>query len=267
MTRLSDSRARGAMLMLALALVGGTGCVVIDAANKNRYERQQRDAESDRQRRIAEQTRAAAQGDPEARTRLAYALLTPSDPRQADAPRAVALLEQAAAQDYGMAQAMLGEILTGSAIMLRVPRTYPPDPRDGARGIALLQRAATKACSYRPGPGIYHVEPAQRAGQMLGATGRTDESLLWRARSILHCGGASARYLVSEATFTNTAPARRIGALALLTLTGDAAAIAEARAKLPAEDTAAADRLAADLRRQVAASERDFPAPPRKELP
>ena len=48
MTLLSDSRARGGMLILALAFIGGTGCVAIDAVNKNRYERQKRDAEADR---------------------------------------------------------------------------------------------------------------------------------------------------------------------------------------------------------------------------
>jgi hypothetical protein len=267
MMLLSDSRARGGMLILALAFIGGTGCVAIDAVNKNRYERQQRDAEADRQRRIAEQTRGAAAGDPAARTLLAYALLTPSDPRQADAPRARDLLEQAAAQDDGMAQAMLGEILTGSAAFLRVPHTFPPDPRDLARGIVLLQRAATKACSYRPGPGFYHVEPARRAGQMLGAAGRPGESLLWRARGILHCGDANAGYLASQAESKYIAPAHRTEALALLTLTGDTKAIAAARAALPADDAAAADRLAEDLRRQVAASERDYPAPPRKDKP
>jgi hypothetical protein len=105
-------------------------------------------------------------------------------------------------------------------------------------------------------------------GQLLGAAGRPGEALLWRARHILYCGGASARYLAAEATTpTNVAPARRIEALALLTLTGDAKTIAETSAALPAADAAAADRLAADLRRKVAASERDYPAPPHKERP
>jgi hypothetical protein len=114
---------------------------------------------------------------------------------------------------------------------------------------------------------MYSVAPAQRVGQLLGSAGRSGEALLWRARHILYCGGASARYLAAEATSTHAAPARRTEALALLTLTGDAKAVAEARATLPADDAAAADRLADDLRRQVAASERDYPAPPRKELP
>ena len=265
MTLFADSRARGGMLILALAFIGGTGCVAIDAVNKNRYARQQRDAEAARQRRIAE---LAGAGDPAAQTLLAYGLLTPSDPRQADAPRALSLLEKAAAQDYGMAQAILGEVLAGSAAgFLRVPRRFPPDPRESARAIALLQRASTKACFYRPGPDMYSVAPAQRVGQLLGAAGRPGESLLWRARHIVYCGGASARYLAAEATSTHAAPARRTEAMALLALTGDTKAIAEAKATLPADDAAVADRLSDDLRRQVAASERDYPAPPRKEMP
>ncbi|HEU6455103.1 MAG TPA: hypothetical protein VN201_06525, partial [Roseateles sp.] len=60
MTLFADSRARGGMLILALAFIGGTGCVAIDAVNKNRDERQQRDAEAARQRRIAELAGAAA---------------------------------------------------------------------------------------------------------------------------------------------------------------------------------------------------------------
>lgn len=251
--------------MLALALVGGTGCVVIDAANKNRYERQQRDAEADRQRRIADLTPAAGRGDPAARSALAYALLTPAGASQADVSRALALLEQAAAQDDGMAQALLGEILTGTRI--GPYRHFPATLRDIDRGTLLLRRAATKACTYRPAPGDFPHHPAMRAGQVLGRAGRADESRLWQARSILHCGRTAGVDLAWQAKSRYATSAQRTEAMALLTLTGNAKAAAEARATLPADDAAAADRLADDLRRQVAASERDYPAPPRKELP
>ena len=265
MKRLSDSRTRGAMLMLALALVGGTGCVVIDAANKSRYERQQRDAEAERQRRIADLTPAAERGDPAARSALAYALISPSDPAQADAKRALALLEQAAAQDDGMAEALLGQVLTG--IRFGVYRHFPATARDVTRGIALLRRAATKACVYRPGREFDSIEPAARVAHFLGTSGRPDESRLWHARSILHCGRSTGVDLAWQAKSAYATYPQRTEALALLILTGNAKAIAEARATLSADDAVAADRLADDLRRQVAASERDFPAPPRKELP
>lgn len=265
MKLLSDSRARGGMLILALACVGGTGCAIIDAASQAHYRQQQQDAEAARQRRIAALAPAAERGDAAARSALAYALLSPSGDGRADAPRALALLEQAARQDDGMAQALLGAILSGARV-----GTYqhvPAPPQDIARGTALLQRAATKACVYRPGPAYFRIEPAQRAAQSLAGAGRRDDARLWRARAILHCGGANASYLSWQAKSASVAPAQRIDALALLTLTGDAKACAEARSALPAEDAAAAERLAADLRRQVAASERDYPAPPRKDYP
>ena len=94
MTLSADSRTRGGMLILALAFIGGTGCVAIDAVNKNRDERQQRDAEAARQRRIAELAGAAAAGNPAARTSLAYTLVSTRDRKQADVPRALDLLEQ-----------------------------------------------------------------------------------------------------------------------------------------------------------------------------
>ena len=102
---------------------------------------------------------------------------------------------------------------------------------------------------------------------MLSDAGRTDKSLLWRARSILHCGRTDTAALSWQAQSERASPAERIQALALLTLTGDAAAAAKASATLPAADATAAERLAADLRRRVADSERDYPAPPRKEQP
>jgi hypothetical protein len=265
MKRSTDSRLRGGILILALALVGGMGCVAIDEANRARYRQQQQDEEAARQRRIANLMPAAERGDPAARAALAYALLTQSGSAQADATRALALLEQGVAQDDGMAQALLGEILVSSPIGRY--RHFPSTPRDLARATTLLQRAATKACVYRPGPGVFRAEPALQVGQLLHATGHIDESRLWRARSILHCGRADRNLLVWQAKSAHATFAQRIDALALLTLTDDATSIAEARATLSADDAAAADRLAADLRRQVAASERDYPAPPRKELP
>jgi hypothetical protein len=266
MMLLSDARARGGMLILALAFVGGTGCAVIDAASQAHYRQQQQDAEAARQRRIAALAPAAEHGDAAARSALAYALLSPSDAGRADAPRALALLEQAAAQDDGLAQALLGVILSGARV--GTYQRFPTSQQDLARAMALLQRAATKACVYQPGPAYFRIEPTQRAAQILDGAGRRDEARLWRARAILHCGGANVSYLSWQAKSASVAPAQRTDALALLTLTGDAKAIAEARAALsPADAAAAAERLAVDLRREVAASERDYPAPPRKEYP
>jgi hypothetical protein len=268
MTFLSSSHARAGAIVLALAFIGGTGCATIEAANIARYRQQALDAEAARQRRIAALEPAAAAGDPGARSALASALLSAHDPAQNDVPRALALLEQAAAQDDGLAQALLGEILVGALPHVRTDRQTPPSRQDADRSIALLQRAATKACAYpRPGQLRPGIQPALQAGDMLNFAGRTDESLLWRARHILHCGRVNIELLSWQAQSRVSSSAERIGALALLTLTGDAAAAARVKATLPAADAAAAGRLAADLRRQVADSERDYPAPPRKEQP
>jgi hypothetical protein len=262
MTYLSSSHARAGTIVLALALIGGIGCASVDEANRARYEQRLRDHETVRQRSIAALEPAAAAGDPRARSGLATVLLSAHDPTQNDVPRALALLEQAAAQDDGRAQALLGDILAGSLPHVRAGR------QDAARGIALLQRAATKACTYpRPGEIRSDIRPALEAGNMLNTAGRADESLLWRARDILHCGRMNIELLSWRAQAAVSSPADRIGALALLTLTGDAAATAKVRATLPDADGAAAERLAADLRRRVADSERDYPAPPRKEQP
>jgi len=267
MTFLSSSHARAGTIVLALALIGGIGCVSVDAASRARYQQRLRDHETVRQRSIAALEPAAAAGDPRARSALATVLLSAHDLTQNDVPRALALLEQAAAQDDGRAQALLGDILVGSSPQVRTGRQTPPSRQDAERGIALLQRAATKACTY-PLPGIFslHMEPALRAGRMLNDAGRTDESLLWRARSILHCGRADTA-LAWQAKSELASSVERIQALALLALTGNVAATAEARATLPDADAAAAERLTADLRRRVADSERTYPAPPRKKQP
>jgi len=271
MTFLSSSHARAGTIVLALAFIGGTGCSVIYASNNAAYQQRLRDQETARQRRIAALEPAAAAGDPAARSALAYALLSAIDPARADVQRALALLEQAAAQDDGMAQALLGDMLADPPSEVRAARQVQSSRQEDAeRSIALLQRAATKACTYRQPKSfsLYpRIEPALEASLMLNVAGRADESLLWRARGILHCGSENAAELSRQVQPENASLAERIGALALLTLTGDAMATAKARAKLPAADAAAAERLAADLRRRVADSERDYPAPPRKEQP
>jgi TPR repeat protein len=269
MTFLSSSHARAGTIVLALAFIGGTGCAVVDMTNNARNQKYARDQENARQRRIAAVEQAAAAGDPAARSALASALLSAPDPAPADVQRALALLEQAVAQDDGMAQALLGDILAEPEPAVRAARQAPRSRQEDAeRGIALLQRAATKACTYpRPKRFYPSIQPALETGRMLNVAGRADESLLWRARDILHCGGENAGALSWRAQSGSLSSADRIEALALLTLIGNPAVIANARAKLPAADAAAAERLAADLRRRVADSERDYPAPPRKGTP
>ena len=111
------------------------------------------------------------------------------------------------------------------------------------------------------------LDPAWKAGLALDAAGRHEQAVVWHARSVLACHSSRPGFLFWEATSRQATPAKRIDALAILLLTHDADAIAKARAAVPADEFAAAERRAAELQRQIAASERDYPGPPRKEQP
>jgi TPR repeat protein len=261
---LRSSLTRSGVLFLALAGIGSTGCITTAVVNKVQYQNRLREQEAARQRRIAELEPAAAAGDARARMALANELLSSSDRDPRDLRRALALLEQAVAQDYGPAQGRLGEILVDG-----YARTYslPVDLRDRERGIVLLQRAFAHDCrtaSYGTSDGI---DPAWKAGLALDAAGRHEQAVVWRARSILDCHTSTPGFLFYEATSRQVDQARRTDALAILLLTRDTNAIAKARAAVPADEFATAEHRAVDLQRQIADSQRDYPAPPRKEQP
>lgn len=219
-----------------------------------------REMEAARQRRIAALEPAAAAGDAKARLALANEFLSGTGQDPAELRRALALLEQAAAQDDGPAMGRLGGILVEGRAGT-YGNTLPQGLRDRERGIVLLQRAFAHGCNLA-GVG----NPAGRAGMALAKAGRPEEARIWRARGILACGTSSPGYLLWESTGTHVEPARRADAQAILLLTRDADTIAKARASMSAEDYAAAERHAAELQRQITASERDYPGP-RKEQP
>lgn len=256
------------MLLVAFALVGGTGCITMSVVNHVQTENHARAVEAERQRTIAGLAPRAAAGDLAAERALAYALLTARDPGQPDVPRALALLSAGAAQGDVQAQAWLGSLLAeGTTLTVVRFVSLPPALRDRARGIALLQQAATRACVIRPVPGMFPIQPAFAAADGLLHDGRAGQAQVWRARSVVHCAVPRADQLGWTIMGNRTTQAERIESMALLSLTGDAAAIAKAAAALPPADAAAAERRAAELRRLVAASERDYPAPPPKETP
>jgi len=256
---------RAGVLFLALAGIGSTGCITTAIVDNVQYRHALREQEAARQRRIAALEPLAAAGDAKARVKLADELLSGPDNKEADLRRALALLAQAAAQDDGRAQGQLGEILAEG----RVGNfgALPSDLRDRERGIALLQRASTHGCRTETSGTWRGLDPALAASLGLAAAGRPEQARVWRARAILHCRISTSAHLLWEATAPRIEPARRADSLAILLLMGDAQAIAKAREAVPAGDFAAAERLAADLRREIAASERDYPAPPRKESP
>ncbi|KGF80658.1 hypothetical protein IA69_16615 [Massilia sp. JS1662] len=262
---LRSSLSRAGVLFLALAGIGSTGCITTAIVNNVQYRNAQRAQEAARQRRIAALAPVADAGDAKARVALADELLSGPDPSEATLRRALTLLAQAAAQDNGRAQGQLGEILAEGQVGQF--GALPADLRDRERGIALLQRASTHGCSSETSGTRRGLDPAWAASLGLTAAGRPEQARVWRARAILHCRDSTPAFLLREATTPQTAPARRADSLAILLLMGDAEAIAKARQTVGAEDFAAAERLAADLQREIAASERDYPAPPRKELP
>ena len=260
MTLFRSTLPRAGALLLALACVGSTGCITMSVVDNVQRRNAAREMEAARQRRIAALEPAAAAGDAKARLALADQLLAGSGQDPAELRRALALLEQAAAQDYGPAMGRLGSILAEGRAGTYF--TVPPGLRDRERGIVLLQRAFAHGCDLA-GVG----NPAGRAALALGRAGRSEEAWIWRARGILACGTSSPAYLLWESTGTHVEPARRADALAILLLTRDTDAIAKARAAMSAEDFAAAERRAAELQRQISASERDYPGPQRKEQP
>jgi hypothetical protein len=251
---------RAGVLLLALACVGSTGCITASVVSNVQYRNSLREMEAARQRRIAALEPEAAAGDAKARFVLANELLVGPGQDQAALRRALALLEQAAAQDYGPAMGRLGSILAEGRAGNYV--TLPPDVRDRERGIVLLQRAFAHGCGSGGG-----TDPASSASMALDAAGRPAQARIWHARSVLECPGWAPSYLLRQATAPHTDPARRTEWIALLLLQGDTKSIAKAKETVTAEDLAAAERRAAELQRQIAESRRDYPGPPRKERP
>lgn len=262
---LRSSLSRAGVLFLALAAIGSTGCITTAIVDNVQYRNALREQEAARQRRIAALEPAAAAGDARARVTLADELLSGPDDTQATLRRALTLLSQAAAQDNGRAQGQLGEILAEGKVGHF--GALPADLRDRERGIALLQRASTHGCRNEASGTLRGLDPALAASLGLDAAGRPDEARVWRARAIVQCRAMTPAFLLWQATTPQTPPARRAESLAILLLTRDGQAIAKARDAVNADDVAAAERLAQDLQRAIAASERDYPAPPRKEQP
>lgn len=281
------SRTRAGLLLVALALAGCTAYTDYSAASI-RWDREReqdfRAMEQARVQRIAELTPLAQAGDPVGLTGLAYMKLRESSSEHDYRPEAIALLGRAAGQGYGQAQAVLGEVWgTGMSYFGGMfGLGWEERGRHFEQGIPLLQKAATQACrfsrrgdsqadSYGGSDGGYSgmlpIEPALVAGDALAEHGRAAEAQLWHARAVLHC-----KQLTSQAWERLREPGNQPGptreaALALILLTAERDRIESASKDATPDEMAAAARIAADLRRQVAESERDFPAPTHEILP
>lgn len=214
-----------------------------------------------------------------------------------DIEKGMALLERAAANHYGAAEYMLGLILLDS-----IPKSYaPPMPPnfytladievqpEPQRGIELLKRAASRACSYDMpmpvielndpvGPIVYHYAS--------GAKVEKDkrQADVWTARGIIHCNKYrgtphNAYYILldhfpairegsglsnkEEKALVQAAPVeQQTDALTWTLLSPDGTKFkSELISWLTRADRVEAERRSTELRRAVAESERDYPAP------
>jgi hypothetical protein len=262
------------MLVVALALVGGTGCITTAIVQNVQTRNRLHEIEEARQRRIAQLTPMADAGDAAAASALVPELLSAPEPAQLDQAGLFRLLSMAAGKGDARAQALLGDILVSGRIPGLDYRKTPVAPafQDRERGLQMLRRAASQGCVFEPSSRTWLgvIQPAAILSSELqrGSAGdrALDEALVWRARSVLHCGEPRAQFLYWQITAKNAAPQTQVQALALLLLTQDSANIAKAEAAMPAEAVGAAHREAERLRGAVAQSEQQYPAPRRKEM-
>ena len=212
-------------------------------------------------RRMDALDRRIAAGDVEARTEQAAYWLMWQDSTPAQVAGAMASLERAADLGSAHAQALLGDILLpGRTFEWRSPGLAT----DPARGLRLVLQAATKGCKYKaPEPTRwYEITPTALLADYYAKGGDEVARMTWRARGVLHCAYPEARELM-YGVGGRDGGIERNNDLALLLLSGDAASYNLVAANVSAKQLAAAEVLAADLRRLVAASEQQYPAPPR----
>ncbi len=271
-TRNARRPTRAGILLVALALVGGTGCITSSIIERAQRESLGRAAAQAHKARIAQLTPAADAGDPVAETALARVMMSEPGHAPVDQIRVFGLLSRAAGQGYVQAQALLGEILASARMPQNAHQLVALSQglQDRAAGLQLLRQTATRACMFKAPPDerwYVTVSPATLLAEELAKNPHTDEARLWRARAALHCGEPDAGTLSWRVRSGYATPQERAEALALLLLqTPDDAVIAKATAALPAEEVNAARREATQLRELVAQSERQYPAPRQKEM-
>jgi len=252
---LAGERSRTGILIVAASLVGGTGCVTTAVVSHVQEQQRLHDWEARQELENTDMRAAARLGDPNAMTRLGWYQVNgtrhgiPIDPKAG-----MALLEQAAARPFAPAQYRLGNLLVqGEGGVL-----------DPARGLELIKRAATGACTVGFSKQEIFGYPAWRVASLLRDGGshvaRDDaQAELWLARSVMHCHYPEAYGLVVPAGALS-AEQRAVKQLAFAQLAG--------RTTLPGQPAASpeqvqeAAREARRLRQRVRDSETQYPAPP-----
>lgn len=268
MNSILSSRARAGMLLVAFALVGGTGCITTTmVASHVRDQRIRNEAEGARQRRIAELTPRIEAGEAAPAVEMAQLLLAAREPRENDPKRALALLDRAAAQGDGPAQALLGKIVMWGRYWPESTAPVPPNLGNSTRGLALLMQAATQACSFRAYRG-HAFDITREVADYYQRRGPEEQEKLWRARRLLHCGAKyEASSLARNIQRGALSPREQASAYAQLLLIDSHADIDAAKVHMTPDAVAAGEHEASALRALVAQSEQQYPRPTRKDMP
>lgn len=260
---------RAIVLVVGLALIGGTGCLTMQAIDSvqraNRERATDRRLQQERDARIAAAAGKLAAGDPQAMTNVAVDLMDNKNFSGPDWDRPLALLEQAAGKGYGPAQAVLGELLLSGRWQGRyyVYHQLPGGARP-ARGLDLLKQATTWGCEFgsrRNEQPQFTSDPAASLVSHFKQAKDAEQARLWRARSFLYCGDPGGAEVWGARRGHGTLEERQ-RMLSLALLTHDERLVADIRGGLAPSDIAVAEQGAAELRRLIAASEQQYPAPP-----
>lgn len=251
------------MVVVALALIGGTGCISTMIQN-------QRGAAAYRtswDEKVAALEAKSARGDMNARVGLALQL-TSNYAGTSQFPRGVALLKEAVQENNPWAEFILGRIMVRGAGIGGYAETSKPF-RDVERGWELLRRAASQSCRYSIG---HRTESSTDVFAGLFSDDRVmikpapEETALWRARGVLHCGFPSPDAMYWRFTSESKNPAAQTEELALLMLLPPRSSeLAKAQSLASADMLEAARLRSTALRRMVDESLARYSAPTLKE--
>jgi TPR repeat protein len=256
---LASERARAGSLIVAAALIGGTGCVTAmvvgnlqQQARASKYREEQQEK---LQRDNAELRAKAERGEVEAMARLGWFQVNGDRSGVPADPHGLALLEQAAARHYAPAEYMLGVVLVEGR------KGIPADP---ARGVELLKLSATKACSVEIGRDLLQrANPNLTLGNLYrkgspAVAADESEAELWFARNAVYCHDYGFNPMIPAGL---AEPERRARMQAWWTLSGRTYAMGNQPAT--PEQIQETERELKRLRQRVQESESRYPAPPK----
>ncbi|MDF3035875.1 MAG: hypothetical protein K0S28_1149 [Paucimonas sp.] len=187
---------------------------------------------------------------------------------ESNLPKAIARFEQVVAKRYGPAEYGFGWLLLTGENRYR-PGTATSEAqlrRNPQRGVELLKRSAASSCSYRD---PYREQNMPQVAFELselyrghsGVPADAQESALWLARSILHCGFDDAGYIRARFLGQDRDSMKKAEALNWLLLMNAKEEGRKVAAGMPAGRIKRAMKNAEKLRNAVTASEAWYPAP------